>query len=202
MDEQSVVDPLDFKRLLEAILRQGMDDYIKLQHPRARVKKYMEEAFLEAADMLFDPTYQFLHLKNEMGDEMHLQDVLEVILGIENLSPKDLQEKVIDMSKEFWMKKQLQVIKIPECVVLDGHVYSVFNDQDVEGHYIDLANKTIFLDKNSEDSTNQEEFCKMLVELACHHEELKMRAVDLDRLGRCVFRLLRMNDCFTGTGEK
>jgi hypothetical protein len=56
------VDEHDYKRLLRAILVHAMDDYVKLQHPKNRRKKYLREAFSSAVDMFFDSEYSMLHL--------------------------------------------------------------------------------------------------------------------------------------------
>ncbi len=198
MDEPNLLEPVDHKKLLEMILKQTMDDYVKLQHPRMRERKYLEETFLEANDMLFDPEWRFMHLENEDGDKMNLQMMLTGILGKENLDVRLLQNRLISDAETFWMNKNLHTIKIPEVVVIDGHIYSVFHSMDVEGHHIEYDSKEIHLNKDTADSENQEEFCRMLVELVAHHTEVRMPGAQLDKFARGFFRLLRMNDCFVG----
>ena len=57
----------DWETLLMAILTQAMNDYVKLQHPKYRKKKYLQDAFDSAVKMLFDDTFEFMYLKNEYG---------------------------------------------------------------------------------------------------------------------------------------
>ena len=57
------LDVKDYRLLLGHIIKQAIDDYIKLQHPKFRQKKYLHETFLDAVDMFFDPEYRFAYLK-------------------------------------------------------------------------------------------------------------------------------------------
>lgn len=187
----------DYKRLLEAILRQAIDDYIKLQHPKYRTKKYLDEAFQSAVDLFFDSKFRLLSVKNEDGKDMSLKDMLRSMTELDKFSVQKLKQYVIDEARKFWENKTINTIQIPDTVIVDGHVYSVFSAEE-DDPYIDFDEHLIFVDKHSEKSENQEAFMKQLLEIAAYHEELQISKVNLEKLGRIMFRIMRMNSCFTG----
>lgn len=196
-------DAHDVQRLHEMILKQAMEDYVKLQHPRTRSKQYLQEAFQHAVDMLFDSTYRFLYLKNDDGGELSLAEMMTTILHKETVDLNKLRNHLIKDAEMFWAAKDIKTLDIPDDIVVDGHIYMVLpiEDDAIEDSYrIDYDKKEIYLNKNSSDSTNQEALCLAMIELVAHHDDVKVSGVALDRLGRGLFRLLRMNNCFNGDG--
>ena len=69
-----------------------MDDYIKLQHPKNRRKKYLREAFTNAVDMFFDSEYMMLHLQNGDGSFMSLEDFLKEALNTDRIDIEKLKK--------------------------------------------------------------------------------------------------------------
>ena len=127
MDE--LIDEQDFSTLLKAILRQAIDDYIKLMHPKYRRKKYLQEAFLNAVDMFFDKEYIMLNFENEEGLDMSLRDFLEAILDTKRPDIKKLQDHVVKSAAEFWKEKHMNVLNIPDTLMVSGYVFKVFHQQ-------------------------------------------------------------------------
>lgn len=190
-------DTYDWKVLLNAILRQAMDDYVKLQHPKFRKKKYMQEAFDSAVDMFFDSDFRLLHLKNEDGDFMSLKDMISSILEDDRLEMEKMKEHVVGEARSFWETKIINTIYIPESFVYDGHVYSVLHS-DEEDAEIDFDLKTITLNKNIKDSENQQRFVESAVKVICYHEDLAISQANLNKVGKGIFKMLRINSCFSG----
>lgn len=197
--------PDDFKAITNAIFTQGLDDYTKLQHPAYRREKYLFEDFLTAVAMFFDPSYEFAHIQDQEGQDLNLQSMVDILLDGYGHKYKSAQEYLIKTSREFWEKKNMTVIEIPSTVQIDGHVYFVEHtdtareDHDL-GFDIDFGEKIIFLDRRGADTVNQELLVLALMTLVFHHEGITISGEKLRALGRAWFRMLKMNDCFTGVG--
>ena len=191
-------DAHDWKILLNAILRQAIDDYVKLQHHKFRKKKYMQEAFDSAVDMFFDSEFKLLHLKNEEGDFMSLKDLISSILEDNRLEMDKMKEHVVTEARAFWETKMVNTIYIPESFIYDGHVYSVLHSEDEERPVIDFDLKTLTLNKKIQDSENQQRFVESAVKIVCYHEDLAISQKNLDKIGNGIFKMLRINSCFSG----
>lgn len=191
------LDVEDFKNLLLAVLRQAVDDYIRLQHPRYRQKTYLQEAFEAAVDMLFDPEYRMLYIKNDFGEDMSLKDLLRIVSGLERPRIEDLQNYVIEEALAFWREKYLRTISIPKTVFVNGHTYSI-QHRESPGYEVDYANKVIYLNKKPDDSESEENLMLALCNIISYHEEISLSKRDCRKLGKSLFLLLKVNSCFVG----
>ncbi len=185
----------EYRTLLLAIIRQAMDDYIKLQHPKYRRKKYLQEAFDSAIGVFFDSSYRFLYLKNDDGESMSIENLLSHFISSGKMDLETLRNHVITEAKLFWENKLLNVIDIPESFIYDGHVYSTFHT-DEEDYQINYEKKAILLNKDSSNSENQQNFIKAAVEIMLYHEEIPMSKTKIENLGRAFFRMIKVNSCF------
>lgn len=190
------IDEQDYKKLLRNILMHAMDDYVKLQHPKNRRKKYLREAFSTAVDMFFDSEYRMLHLQKGDGTFMSLKDFLGEIMANQNLDIENIKQHVIDESRSFWETKMLSTVYIPDNVVFDGHVYAILKDEDSEDPEIDFQNKTIKINPDSDNTENQENFIICLVKIILYHEDIALSQQKITSIGKGIFKLLRMNACF------
>lgn len=182
----------DHRKLMSAILRQTIDDYIKMQHPRYRQRKYEREAFWSARDLLWDNEYA-LDIQDAEGLNMNLSSLCEAAADRDNVSIKSLRKYLIQQSQEYWEEKPVKTLEIPEDVVIEGHAYQVRQADTTE---IDFENKIISMDKLS--PIAEEEFMRAMVDLTCHHGEIKTSGKARKELGKALYRLLRINSCFTG----
>lgn len=192
------IDKQDLKRLMHAILKQAMDDYIKLQHPITRKKKYMQEAFDSAVEMFFDSEYSFMYVKDEEDNMMSLKDLVYELMGDDRVQVDKIKDHVINSARTFWENKFVNTIDIPDSLVFDGHVYSVYHTDDNDEANIDFKNKILTVNKDSSCSENQQQFIQMCMKIICYHEEYKISASVIDKLGNSVFKLMKMNSCFVG----
>lgn len=190
------IDEQDYKKLLQNILMHAMDDYVKLQHPKNRRKKYLREAFSTAVDMFFDSEYRMLHLQKGDGTFMSLKDFLGEIMANQNLDIENIKQHVINESRSFWETKMLSTVYIPDNVVFDGHVYAILKDEDSEEPEIDFQNKTIKINPDSDNTENQENFIICLVKIILYHEDIALSQQKITSIGKGIFKLLRMNACF------
>lgn len=191
-----VIDHHDFGKLLAAIVRQALDDYIKLQHPKYRKKKYLIEAYDNAVDMFFDDDYRFSAIQNEDGDDMSLRDMVQTALKSDRVEIQKIRDHAIDQAVAFWDKKEIRTVEIPESLQVNGHVYRVQHQPD-PGYKVNYEAKTLFLDKHS-GSTQEECFVAATFEIMLHHEDIVLKKNDVKHISKAWFRMLKINNCFTG----
>ena len=185
-----------YKTLLMAILRQAMDDYIKLQSPIYRKKKYLQEAFDAAVSMFFDDTYRFLYIKRKDGDNMSLTDLLSIFVNDKRMDINKLRQHLISESKKFWENKLLNVIEVPDTYIYDGHVYKIQHLDDSDSYEIHFIEKTIAINKDSKNSDNQQLFIKAAIEILLYHEDIPITGKNLEKLYKGFYRMIKVNSCF------
>lgn len=194
---EGLLDRADYQKLLGMVLRQAMDDYVKLQHPQFRSKKYLQEAFDHAVDMLFDSDYRFLCIKNDEEECMTLKELVGEVLETGSVETDKLKNYLVDESVRFWETKVLRTVYIPDSLIVDGHVYSVIHTED-DDPSINYEDKMIYINKKSDNSDNQEAFVLLVAEAIAYHNELTIAQKTLRKFGSSLFRCLRINSCFTG----
>lgn len=182
----------DYRKLASAILRQAMDDYVKMLHPKYRQRKYEREAFWSARDLLWDPEYE-LNIEDEEGQPVTLRKLAMAASDRENVDLDKLRSYILAESTNYWNNKDVKTINIPEDVIIEGHAYSVFQADDAK---IDYDEKTIYLDKQS--PIAEEQFMQLLLELSCYHADIRTSTKARKDLGKALYRLLRINSCFVG----
>ena len=88
----------------------------------------------------------------------------------------------------------MRTVEIPEDVVIEGHTYSV--QHHLQDMIVDYDEKTIRLNKQG--PCAEEEFMQAMIDLSCYHGEIKTSTKARKELGKALYRLLRINDCFVG----
>jgi hypothetical protein len=193
----NMIDEQDLSKLLSAIVRQAMDDYIKLQHPKYRKKKYLTEAFHEAIDMFFDDTYLFGSIPNEDGFDMSFIDMLKTTLKTEHVDINKIRDHVIVEASSFWDTKVIKTVDIPSTLQVNGHVYNIEHTEDSGSYTVDYDEKILTLNRLP-DSTNEETFVEAVFEIVLYHESIPMKTNHIDKLSKAWFRTLKLNNCFNG----
>lgn len=196
-DSNDYIDPEDYKTIIKAVLRQGMDDYIKLQHPKFRSKKYLQEAFDSSVEMFFNSNYRMLHLLNEYGEPMSLKDMMTTILEDDRVSGKNIQNHLIQESRAFWETKLVRTLYVPESFIYDGHVYSVYGAEDAQNK-VCFAEKEIYINKEL-GSESELEFVKAAIDIIHYHEDINTAAAGREVIAKSIYRMLKVNSCFTGS---
>ena len=196
-EEIKIVNPGDYKVLLHAILKQAMDDYIKLQHPKFRKKLYLQEAFDSAVELLFNSDYRMLYVKNDMGEDLSLRELVTMLLDDSRADIKRLKEHVIQEARTFWETKLVRTLYLPENFIYDGHVYSVHHTDDFDPT-IDFDKKEISINKKRGSESEQQFLC-VTIDIIFYHEDIPATKDTRDKLCRALFRMLKINSCFTGS---
>ena len=114
----------DYKRIMSAILRQAIDDYIKMQHPRYRRRKYEKEAFWSACNLLWDDNH-ILQIEDDEGNPMNLRALAKGAANRENVDLKKLRQYLLSESVIYWNEKKMKTVTIPEDIVVEGHAYQI-----------------------------------------------------------------------------
>lgn len=182
----------DYQKLMSAVLRQAMDDYTKMLHPNCRKRKYEQEAFWSARDLLWDDECE-LAIDDDEGNPMTLEKVAMVAADRENVDLKKLRSYLITETNNYWNEKQVKTIALPDDVIVEGYTYSV---QQSEEPNIDFDNRIIYMNKLS--PTAEEDFVLTLMELSCHHGEIRTTGKIRKDLSKIFYRILRINNCFVG----
>jgi hypothetical protein len=187
----------DFEKIAQQILRQAMDDYIKLQHPKQRRKKYLKEAWWSANDLFFDPSFRLDNLEDDNNQSMSLTDFVQVAADRENVDLQRLRDYLTSTSKAYWAERNMRTVEIPSDVVVEGHAYAVsYNKEDA--YAIDYDEKTIWLPASAHKTTQEEQFCIAVMEAVAFHTEAKMSQKARKQLAQGWFRALKVNNCFVG----
>ncbi len=194
---EETIDFTDYKRLLNAILSQAIDDYVKLHHPKYREKKYLKEAYLYSIDMLFDPEYRLMHVPNEYGTDMSLSEIISIMVNKEVTDLSKLQAYVTDQTIEYWDAKYIKTIDIPDTFGVEGTVYHVQHHAK-DTLTIDYADKTIFLNRTLPLAEQEKLFVYAIVEVSFYHLDIPIKKESIKNFSSIWFRLLKLNNCFTG----
>lgn len=189
---------LDLRRLMRAILDQAIDDYVKLQHPTSRKKKYMQEAFESSVNMFFDETYTFMYLCDDDDDPMDFSEFIHKLMDDDRVEARKIRDHVVTLAKTFWDNKLVNTISIPSTVQYEGHVYQVRHTETAREFGVDFDNKIISINKSLRTTENQENFLLLCLKVVCFHEDIKIPLASLNKLSSSVFKLLKMNSCFIG----
>lgn len=189
------MDTHDWRLLLRQVLGSAMDDYIKLQHPSYRDKTYLQEAFQNAVDMLFDTDYRLMFIQNSDGEDMSLQDLVDEALDIEDLDTDALRAYVVGAAKNHWEQKEMATINIPDMFAVEGYVYDVVHER---GEYeFDYDNRVLYIDRESNDK--EQDFITALFEALCLHLDLRISKRNREEISRGFYRVLKVNDALRDT---
>lgn len=194
IEPASDIDFEDWSLLLRNIIRQAMDDYIKLQHPKYRDKKYLQEDFQSAIDMFFDDSYRFLYIQNSDNIDMNLTELLVEAANTDKANPKKIQQWIIEQTKIYWEEKYMETINIPEILCIEGTVYNVLHKEGPE-YLFDYDNRELYIDKRS-NTENEKTFILAVSEAICYHLDIRISKRNREELAEGFFRTLKINNSF------
>lgn len=183
----------DMRKLKLAILNQSIQDYIKLQHPKYRSKKYLEESFIYSVNMFFDPCYSFLYFFNEDGEHESTLNFIRSATDtyVKNLEPMKTYLK--EESIKYWKNKHMKTFKIPNYLVYNGIVYNLLMHEN-KNYLIDYEKNEIFLNKKADAAECQ--FIYIFLEIAKKEHSLKISKKDQKTLSEEIYSFLKMNKMY------
>jgi hypothetical protein len=184
---------LEYKAILKAIIDNGIIDYVKLQHPNNRKKRYLQEAFVTSVAMFFDKSYVLGIASKVDGTILNLESALQIVMDGQLPSVKKAQEHVISESIEYWYEKHFQNLLIPKNITIAGKVYFVFYEE-TETPYINKEKHLLVLNKKSK--TVDREFTNLCLNLILEELEIDLSNYDLENFNKLFYLFLKVNGCF------
>jgi hypothetical protein len=192
-DEELNHDP-DYIRLIRAVVENAMTDYCKLQHPKNRSKKYLEEGFLSSIAMFFDQEYKFLAFTSFNDDTKSLKtkELLSILLKSKNINMENARKHIINNSMDYWFNKNFNDLKIPSKVIIVGKVY--FLHQYSKEPFVDFSTNKIYL--NKKEIGIDRSFFKICLEIILKESEINLTDKEFKKLFKFFYLFLKVNEAF------
>lgn len=184
---------IEYKALIKAIIENTMIDYIKLQHPNNRKKKYLQEAYITSIALFFDDSFRFELFVDDNGEALSLDTALKIIVDGNLTSIKNTREHLIRDTIVYWYEKNFQNLNLPKTINIAGKTYFICNKSNTEA-YIDKQKYIIYLDFNKKESDR--DFTKLCLDLILSESEILIKTNDLENLNKYFYLFLKMNGCF------
>jgi hypothetical protein len=183
----------EYNAILKAIIDNAIIDYVKLQHPNNRKKRYLQEAFVTSVSMFFDKTYILGIASKVDGTVLNLESALQIIMNGQIPSVAKAQQHVISESIEYWYEKHFQNLLIPKNITIAGKVYFIYYE-DTEVPYINREKYLLVLNKKSK--LVDREFTNLCLELILEELEIDLNSFDLANFNKLFYLFLKVNGCF------
>ncbi len=185
----------NYKHLIKAVIENAMSDYIKLQHPANRKKKYLQESLIVATAMFFDKSFRFTIFMNKDGSKMSLQDALYFSMGFSYNSYDKFILNLLNEMETYWWDKHFQNIKIPNEVSICGKLYFVKLIEEEVERKIDANNLLIYLNKNNRNKDR--DFISIALKIIIESNLIKISDEDFQKLSKSIYLLVKVNGGFT-----
>lgn len=192
-------DNSEYKNLIKAIIDNATIDYIKLQHPNNRKKKYLQDAYINSIALFFDPTYTFSLFKNNDGDFLMLYDALKIISDGTKIDLQKFKDHLLNETIKYWNEKHFQNLSIPNSINVNGIVYFIKYGPESK---IDYENQLIYLQKDSK--TNDRDFVKFVLVLIFKKCNIELDNRTFQEFQKYIYFFLKVNACFSNktTGDE
>lgn len=199
------VDHIDWRNLLLGILRQSIDDYIKLQHPATRTKKYLQEAYLTAIAFLFDSDYELEHVVDGFNDPMSTEALVKEILESEKVDLEAMRKFAISETIKHWTEKDMKVFNtIPDTINICGSTYEIRHQEvkftETSLPPVDTDKKIIHINKTA--STAEVQLTEAVMIALCLELDVGVTNIEVKDLSKYLHLLLKMNNCFTAVTKE
>ena len=192
MDDFESDSNIDYKNLIKAVVENAVVDYVKLQHPKNRLKKYLKEAFQSAEQMFFDPEYTFeAFYSQDTQKYLNTKDLISIMIDSSNVSLEKTKQHVIDKSIEYWWEKNFHDFKVPSKFTLVGKVWHVHNAQLQK---IDYENLRVYLPLKKAGVDRL--YIKSVLSILLQELNIDLSESDFNNLYKFLYLFLKINDAF------
>jgi hypothetical protein len=189
----------EYKSLIKAIIDNGIIDYIKLQHPNNRKKRYLQEAYYTSIALFFDDSFRLDLFLDQDGLPLSLETALKIIVDGQLASTQKAREYLIKETIVYWHEKNFQNLSLPKTINIAGKTYFICNTKE-ENPYIDLEKYIFYLNfSKKEVDRDFTALCLSLILEAC---EINLKTRALDSLNKFFYLFLKINGCFTATTKQ
>jgi hypothetical protein len=184
----------DYIRLIKAVVENAITDYCKLQHPKNRNKKYLEEGFLSAIAMFFDEEFEFLAFTSFLDDNKSLktEELLKILLKTNKVSMEKTKQHVIENSMTYWFEKNFNDINVPSSIVIAGKVY--FLHQYLEKPFVNYETHKIYINRKKLGSDR--DFFKLCLEILLREAEIVIDEDSFEKFFKYFYLFLKVNNAF------
>lgn len=182
----------DMKKLKLAVLNQSIQDYIKLQHPKYRSKKYLEESFIYCVNMFFNEEYRFMYFLDDFGNNLNTKDFIASASStyIKDLEP--MKKYLKNESIKYWKEKYMKTFTIPPYIVFEGIVYNLLMSESKTE--IDWEKNEIHF--NKKDKQSELTFVSLFVEIMKKEHNLKLTKKESTLIADSILNFLKMNKLY------
>jgi hypothetical protein len=183
----------DYEKLLKVVLDAALVDFIKLQHPRNRTKKYLEEALDTSVELFFDPDFRFEYFFNQddPNEKYSLKEALIRLLKTRNISMTKVKNHVVNESISYWWEKNFHDIKVPTKVNLAGKVFYIVNSKQER---IDYENNKLYFACKKEAADRV--YFKLCLKVLIKESNLDFTDEQLELFYKYFYLFLKINDAF------
>lgn len=183
----------DYEKLLKVVLDAALVDFIKLQHPRNRNKKYLEEALDTSVELFFDPDFRFEYFFNQddPNEKYSLKEALIRLLKTRNISMTKVKNHVVNESISYWWEKNFHDIKVPTKVNLAGKVFYIVNSKQER---IDYENNKLYFACKKEAADRV--YFKLCLKVLIKESNLDFTDEQLELFYKYFYLFLKINDAF------
>jgi hypothetical protein len=188
----------EYRAILKAIIDNAIVDYVKLQHPNNRKKKYLQNAYINSIALLFDDSFKFDFSSQHSGDLLKLEEALTILMDGQLASINKTQQHVLDNTIDYWLNKHFQDLNIPKTINICGNVYFI-RYSEVQIAYVDYKNYLIVLIKNNKD--NDRFFVNLAFDIILNKTNTTLKEINEIEIKKFLYLFLKMNGCFTSKTE-
>lgn len=183
----------DYKVLIKAVVDNAITDYVKLQHPKNRDKKYLKEGFLTSVDMFFDPDYRFLSfVSQETNANLTTEELLKIMIDSNKVSLQKTKDHIIKKSIDYWWEKSFHNLKVPSKVIIMGKVWFTHNAKVLKVNY---KKNHIYLPIKNNGSDKL--FYTAVLQIILSEIDLQILDEDFDNLLKAFYLFLKVNNAFS-----
>jgi hypothetical protein len=182
----------DYQLLAEKVLLQAMLDFVRLQHPAHRDRRYLLEAFMDAADMFYDPDYVVGEFVDDDGNPVGLEGFLKIATDRDRTNISGLHKYLRRSSLEHWKPEEKEIlVKIPSIFTVKSIPwYTEHHENDT--HEIDFDERIVYINKKT--AIGQQQFVEAILDILWDILEVKIPGKARKEFSCLLYETLVIND--------
>jgi len=181
----------DYRKIIKAVFDSAIVDYTKLQHPKNRNKKFLQQSFIDVTAMFFNPEFafeNFLSLEDEKTN-LSFKDLLSYYLEKNIINMEDIQNHVANHSIHYWWTKNFHDLQVPATITIAGTVWTVINSPN--NPYVDKTTKRIYCPIKKVGSDRL--FFRICLKIILDASEITLSEEQYDSLFKIFYLFLKIN---------
>lgn len=181
----------DYIKIVKAVFDSSLVDYTKLQHPKNRNKKFLQESFQDVVSMFFDTSFLFEHFCSLEDENKNLsfQDLLKYYLKKNTINMNEIHSHIAETSMDYWWNKNFHDLQVPQTITIAGIVWTVINSPS--NSYLDYENKRIYCPVKKVGSDRI--FFKLCLKLILDSAHIELDSSQIDLLFKFFYLFLKIN---------